>query len=496
MAFRLAENEVVAIYGYTKRGIEIKEYLKEQGVYRIFFVDRRKVDNNEIIYTYSEFASAYRDNINVRIIISLQNAMEHQKIADDLFRDNFCNIIFLPASKSGNTEKKCYMRKIYNQFIDGTFSVENEIPSYDEIFGRFCIKVENGIIQQEENEIIFWMKMQNIFVNNAREKVVEENLKYYGRNLATVKHYQALFEWFEKGIKNENFDEYIRVQNFFDEKGDYRIDKIIDRYRLWILYKEELNKGMDFFISSAPKMVMNNRGGLNITDGLHRCIFLYMQGFAYMPVKLNKTEFDRCFRTKALSEIVTFINENKLSCSITPIEHPAFYGFPCEKETVEPTVLDAVQKFIGVLPLEDMNILDVSDYNSYFARYMSKMKLHSGNGRIVTVEMQKEKYEFANLLNDLLGISDVEVVKSIDWEWDEKMQFDFVFLMGHFDKYKSDLLTMKKIGSITRKLLFIETESEYRSARILTEMLHFSKCETVMEYVNGIRKRIVYALCK
>ncbi|MBD5522958.1 MAG: hypothetical protein HDR04_00780 [Lachnospiraceae bacterium] len=495
MPYRLDKGKTIGIYGYTPNGIRIKKYLEQNGFNDIVFIDKYVQGKTEIkIYSADQIGDMAQ--MDITVIISLQNAIAHQNIAEHIFAAGINRVIFLPASFRGKINQMNNMRKIYNLLIANSYRFDEPIPFYDELLPIYSIRAENGIIDQNNAETTFWMKTQNIFVNNARQQVVTENIKYYGRSLAAAVHYQALFEYYEKGIDGRNLREYLSAQNYLDKQGEYIKEKILDRYQLWHMYKRELNRGMDFFIASAPKVVMNDRGGLNITDGLHRCIFLYLQNLAFIPVKMDTDEFIEKYKTTALNDIIDFMRTNEITHTVTPIEHPAFHDFPCEKEDVEPSVLGAIQSYIGVNIIEQLSILDISDYNSYFARYISKMKLQNDKGRIVAVETEWKEYQFAKLLNILLGIRDVEVQYAQDLAELQDEAFDMTFVMGKSKEYKKSDRYLQFLDQKTKRVLFWETESIEEDVELLMQKLNFSTHELIMQYCNGEAVNKVIAFIK
>ena len=494
--YKLDKKKQIGIYGYTTNGIIIKSYLEQNGFSNIFFIDKNVRFEEIGVKIYSPDQIACVAEKDITIIISLQNTISHQNIAEKIFTAGINRVIFLPASIRGIASYMNKMRKLYNLLLIRSFKFEEFIPFYDELLPVYSIRLENGIISQDSVETTFWMKTQNIFVNNTKKQVVPEYLKYYGRSLASLVHYQDLFEYLERGIAGRNLQEYLAGQKYLNEQGNFSKEKLLDRYQLWYMYKRELNRGMDFFISSAPKVIRNDRGGLSIVDGLHRCVFLYLQNLSYIPVKMDTNEFILRYKTEALNSIIDFMRENEIANTVTPIEHPAFYNFPCEKEDVEPSVLRAIQKHIGVHIIEPLSILDISNYNSYFARYMSKMKLQGEKGRIVAAEIEWEKYHFAKLLNALLGINDVEVMYVQDLTELQEEDFDMVFVMGNSKEYKKSDSYLQLLNKKTKHTLFWETEDSEEDVEFIMEKMKFSSAEMIMQYCNGVTINKVYAFNK
>lgn len=456
MAFSLSEDQYIAIYGCTQRGINVKKILQQTGFSNFLFIDQKSTEYmDETVMTFFEFESAYKNSSEkVTIFISLQNAIEHQKIAERLSGCGYDKIIFLPANPRCNEKAAAQMRRYYNRLLTGKVCVAEQIPDYREIVEDTALYIKNGVIEDDSGYVKLWMHINNIFVNKAQTTVIDLHREYYGKCLAAVDHYQAVFKYFEVGEESEALWKYMSAQGYRNSDGSFSKVKIEDRYKLWCLYKNELNRGMSFFISSAPEVIANEWGGFNICDGLHRAVFLFMRGFSYLPVKMKRELFYQKYENSKLTKIREFMKNREMTCTITPIEHPAFYCFPCKMTHGEMDNLVSVQTYLGTMNLSGLNILDWGRCECYYARNMKKMAGDVKTGQIVGVVSTETEMEFVKLLLETLDIEGMRLCTESQIEQIFSVKYDIVFLMGKkFGSYRDWL---ESYGDHVSWLLFLE----------------------------------------
>lgn len=49
---------------------------------------------------------------------------------------------------------------------------------------------------------------------------------------------------------------------------------------------------MKYFEAIAPKVTYNSNGYVNLCEGQHRCIYLYLKGMSRLPVRVTKEELE------------------------------------------------------------------------------------------------------------------------------------------------------------------------------------------------------------
>lgn len=417
-------------------------------------------------------------------VLAFQNARSHKKFAARLYDKGINRVIFLPTDEAVHWEKGIRIRQIYNYLLYGKVYEDLQIPFYDEIVKK-PIDTSNAIISEECGLTTFYARIETVFVNNAYKKYDKCG---YAISLPLVKHYRSMFEKLA-GVDTEKsaYEEYCEEQGY--TKENYQ-ERIIDRYQLYQLFKKNINRG-EFFSASASLVESNKNGVLHIKEGLHRAVFLVLQGWSYIPVTICTNDFWEIYSEEKLEKIQKLFKKNHIEKTVTPISHPAFYNFPAEKEIFEPSVLTAVKKFWNIGGFVGKRILDMSDYNSYFARNIGRVLWDCDDAVIESWETDELKFQLAVLYNDLLNIQNVKVEYRPSLEFCSN--YDIVFIMG---KVKVDDANIGFLTSLNRHVqdaVVFECNVEDCEEQIhfFTINTNFNECIHLYQFFNGIKMRKV-----
>lgn len=209
MSFALTGKESIVIYGAGTQGKKFIEIFHKNGFRIKAVLDRNAeaintvtVDNLTVrVILPEQYVMESRDEV---AIISLWNALWHEKILEVLCKIGFNQIIFLPTSMSGNKKMMSVMRKTFNEILDGNTFIDN-IPEYEKIYradtnvydlGENYIYVPIEILFSEEN---FQIPIEKL---NGSEQVKRFNvMKTSGENMANLKSYLHLYRYLDKGIE-------------------------------------------------------------------------------------------------------------------------------------------------------------------------------------------------------------------------------------------------------------------------------------------------------
>ncbi|MDE6184566.1 MAG: hypothetical protein K2G39_03930, partial [Lachnospiraceae bacterium] len=154
-----------------------------------------------------------------------------------------------------------------------------------------------------------------------------------------------------------------------------------------------------------------------------------------------------------------------------------------------PSVLMAVIRFLGIRGITGKRILDMSDYNSYFARNVGRMSCKNAAAEIESWENDETSLQLACLYNELLNIRNVNVLSGFAPVYEK--EYDIVFVMGnHGEIFRNDEF-LRKLGENTKEILFFETDIsdvELQKEMIMTEA-GFVKYIALHRYFDGLMKR-------
>lgn len=416
--------------------------------------------------------------------IAFQNARRHKEFSIRLYNKGFNKIIFLPTDEAVNWNEGIRIRQIYNFMLYGDVEDTLQVPFYNEIV-KMPIDISNGIIREECGLTTFYARVEAVFVNNLYKKY---NKSGHAISLVTVDHYRGMFEKMAgMDVEESDYQEYCMEQGTTRENCE---EKIFDRYQLYCLFKRNLNRG-EFFSASASIVEGNRNGVLHIKEGLHRAVFLMMQGWEYIPVTILTKDFRKMYSPDKIIKARDFFRKNHLEKTVTPIAHPAFYNFPVEKEVHEPSVLTAIKKFWGIGGFCGKKVLDISDYNSYFARNIGRVLWDYDDAMIESRETDELKFQLAVLYNDLLNIHNVKIEYQPSLYLDSS--YDIVFLLGKMKFDSKNIVFLLSLNEHVQEAVVFECDEEdcKEQINLFMENTGFDECIYLHRYFNGTRMREV-----
>ena len=201
-------------------------------------------------------------------------------------------------------------------------------------------------------------------------------------------------------------------------------------------------------------------------------------------------DFDKRISEK-IAKAREFFEKNQIDKTVTPIAHPAFYNFPAEKEMLEPSVLTAIKKLWGIGGFCGKKILDMSDYNSYFARNIGRVLWDCDDAVIESRETDEVKFRLAVLYNDLLNIQNVKV----EYQSSLKLcsNYDIVFLLGKikFDSENINFLVSLDLYVQDAVVFECDMEDSEEQIGLFTANTGFNECIYLHRYFNGATMREV-----
>lgn len=462
MKFSLTQESQIVLYGASLMAAKWAKHMLEEKYKIIAFIDRyaekiEKVDNIPV-YTLSQWIEF--ENREAIIIIMLQNAIQHDDIANNLYQNGFNRIIFCPMNsfkKKDNAVIK--MKRIYNNCIRFNFNNKiDSIPEYKDII----LQIPNldGIIYKNAKEVVVRVPVELCFADDAIQgenwrssdytEEAEALLNEYvrGRNLYSLRPYWELFLYLRG--ETENCKLYLSI---FGKKGhtsheNYNDEKLLtDKREIYYLYLKELIGGSRSFFQDSPAeggVTSNNR--VVIYDGLHRSIFLLMLGCHWVPVRLYKRELQLMGNRKYLNKIKKYIIDHDVQQIENPIEYHDFYNFPINRCDLT----DLWGKLSRMLVKEKFqlkSVFDLSLTNSYFIRNFIRLGIADAKCYI------EENDEFTTLVNSLFYMDTIKLISDINSIQDIMNQSDFIIINGKLILDKR--VSFDQITDLTEKKICI-----------------------------------------
>jgi len=303
-------NKRIYLYGCNHRSEIVFRKLKDSGVGVTAFVDRSKKGANIINPQELEFVD---DKDNVCIYICMQNAMQHEIVADMLFRMGFHYIIFLPVSSKYNMQAY-KMVELWNKIYEEGIDFVIDIPRYENLINR----------DREKKNNIIYAPMELIF---TEKNIPNEYVKWRNKHISLYEPYNQLYRYIYEG--RELPKEYL--QENFDLYGKKKQSTIRDRIILYEGLSSRMNNDSLYYHVMTCPVEVNESGVFNLKDGHHRANLAFHLGKDFLPVRVRDGEVNYRWLNEfmqhrnyklflLLSDIVLF-SSDFASCNIFSVDN-------------------------------------------------------------------------------------------------------------------------------------------------------------------------------
>ena len=303
-------NKRIYLYGCNHRSEIVFRKLKDSGVGVTAFVDRSKKGANIINPQELEFVD---DKDNVCIYICMQNAMQHEIVADMLFRMGFHYIIFLPVSSKYNMQAY-KMVELWNKIYEEGIDFVIDIPRYENLINR----------DREKKNNIIYAPMELIF---TEKNIPNEYVKWRSKHISLYEPYNQLYRYIYEG--RELPKEYL--QENFDLYGKKKQSTIRDRIILYEGLSSRMNNDSLYYHVMTCPVEVNESGVFNLKDGHHRANLAFHLGKDFLPVRVRDGEVNYRWLNEfmqhrnyklflLLSDIVLF-SSDFASCNIFSVDN-------------------------------------------------------------------------------------------------------------------------------------------------------------------------------
>lgn len=476
-------NTQLIIYGAGEVGINTAKKLEQNGYKVIGFIDANKeglgIVPGYIVYNLEK--SKDLCDKNPAVIVALANGSIHQKVSNQLYELGFKYIIFLPLDCFINRTQKEQMIDNYNAILHGNAD-GILIEEYSD-FIKPCLNENEWIVKHDaeyvwgylNEEILFSESYENWKGDKTKLTGIEET---YDRNIVLRKWYIALFDYLSG--KDSDVERYFEVYAKTKTEDEKKI-LLADRQHLYEIYNFEFNRGMGFFIETAPLVEWNEKGYFNLVGGHHRTIFLLIKGLKSYPVKMSKEDFNKWCNREKLGEMKELCKMQEKGVLNVPIPHPAFSNFWHIRENGSHTILESILEYLRDDNLTCMSAIDISSMEGFLARIMGR----AGIGRCTCIE--NENYNFVNCIFELLQISKIDLVHNIH-ELNDK-EYDIVFDLNVKQEQKDIVRENKELFKKCKKYLFVELQqSENELANEISILSGMKEKQKLMsEVCDGIK---------
>lgn len=425
--FCFSKDLQIILYGVNSYSEKLYESLTDAGYTVIAYFDRRCEELNGKcpvpVYGLEKHPFADLDKTNICIIIMLQNAVQHDGIATELLRQGFHKVLFAPMKSRLEQKAALTFRYQYNILLSGRFQMLREIPLLEGSILQSEIDAVHAIIQDEKTFKIIWCPAELVYTNSAR---LSEIPRYASIPLYSLVPYVHMFEYLQGygADPGQYLDEYgVNSCKYTNTLSDVAV--VLQRSELLSIYKDALNKGMDFFISSAPPAEFSAESGVfNLLDGHHRCLFLVMQEFRYIPIRVSQSDYIKWAYACKDTELKSYLDKDGKRF---PILHPKYHKINEAADRNDLLQLESIQKYLSGdrnawrQLLKGNHVLDLSGTYGYYAR--NALRMWAESSAIYISEGEK----LAQEVNALEGFPNIPTFH--DWNEVAHRPYQSLFVM-------------------------------------------------------------------
>ncbi len=464
----ITAESIFIIYGAGEIGEKVNYALRKAGFSVYAALDKNKSGENivEGIFTYRLGSEPEWKEIRKKaiVVICLADGMLHKMVAETLYQNGYCNIVFLPIQYSIHDKKRGELTQLYNYFLDDcTRLIGTEIKEYSH-YAAFYADVNASIIDEQKDHVICWVRPEILFSESYElwegdKSKVHGKLEIKDKNIMSDHPCENLFAYFtlDELDRNKYFN------GFKDEKNEEQKEKELrKRENLYRIFKRELERGMDFFIKGAPMTIWNPKNYFNLVGGHHRTAFLINQRRNLLPVKMRKCDFVEWCHMDIYEKFLKYVKDHNIVSMYAPVPHPGMLNFPVECEEFGETKLKCILRFIAHMNMRDMHILDCSRGQGYYARNMERI----GVCESVYMDENIVNTELALLIDALLYRDKVVVVQKTIYQCDVEKKYEIVIAMDKFVNTDRKII-VPILDSVTNKFLFWESCEEEDKMEIL-----------------------------
>lgn len=335
------------------------------------------------------------------------------------------------------------------------------------------IKIElndYSLLKSDDDQVICMLPVELLFTERGDspkikkmelgEKWKEHNKIWENLEIVRLSPHRELFMFF-KGLADspkKYLDWYHTIfssRNAYPPFNDMSI--IEQKYKEYYFQSEKINEGMSFFIQAPCEAEWNDKGYFNLTDGHHRCVFLYCMGIRRVPVKVKKEDYEKYLNRQAAEKCLKMIQEQNRKEFYQPILNPYFLDKIVYRDTCYKTRLDIILEYFDTFRFKNLKVLDIGANIGYYSHAFSRM-----GAQVIGLEPDKMHCDLAKTIGELLYSTahfeqvTFEVYETED-EFDACMMLTVLYDIFH-DAVKRDAF-INKINDFVKQFIIWESGS-------------------------------------
>ena len=372
------------LYGAASIGNIAKQSLENCGIEVLGYIDKRAFELQEYNgLPVWELETIPLEFINAEIFIyvSVKNVFEHEKIALQLKEKGFEKLIYKPYSVllGYNKEEEYQLAQLYDELFTGNLQEDFSIPRIEPSQSLH----DFAFIKEEDEQIIAYIPSEFVFTNDY----IAGGMEKWG-NVALAAFFTHInFFRFLNNQTDADITDYLEkycvytanLQKKIQVTESWKNNVIENRTQIFEQMKDALDLDSNFFIRNAAEAKWNHdKKYFNLLSGKHRCTFQVAMGKKYLPLKIQKKDYDCFFHKNEVKETWELLKNFEKEV-IVP--HPVFYRGLFSRDKGEYSFLLWFARYYGEklyhendkVCFEKLKIIDYTDDYGNFARFCKRM---------------------------------------------------------------------------------------------------------------------------
>lgn len=456
--FYFDRGKKIILYGAATIGNLLYEHLTKKGYCVTGFIDLRAEEIKtlrELPVFLMEDKALSRDCI---IIIAVKNVWEHERIANNLIKNGYHQLIYRPYNcLNGAGSKK---EKELNAIYDNITNLKNSIGIFEGYVPRSntSLHIEfkaTNVLKETDGILTVYIPITLIYTDK-KEGIPEFPIAFLKPHIKFAKYIL--------GLEGGDLTEYMQYclesaskVGGFETTDAWKKNVIRNRSEIYSKMNYMYNLEKDYFVRQAPFVQWNDeKKYFNLCSGKHRITFLIAKGDNYIAVKMSKDDYTIWVKEPLVNKVRETMMEQVYYGKAVPIENPFFYE---SSSMVEQFWYHLIRKIMERISEEYYNFFYTNELEgkSFLVDmpelgFVKRFLIRCGFNVYSNNECSKLETE----LNELFGLARLP-----QRNFDVEKEFDYVLTDKSVILSEDDKLNAKHI--------FVISEKEYKKAdKIMT----------------------------
>lgn len=397
--YTITDKDSIVIYGGGAFGKERYQYFSRYYHISAFF--DRNADSISLegsnVPVYSPQDGVKKLGINIVVVICIHNAFVHQEVAQDLYALGINKIIFIPMGDNYLTASRMQMLEVYTYCCEHDMDKIIKIPYYSTLLRADSI---DCIIRSNNEFVVCWCPIDLLYTDKCWEE---------GNGDIPVASFQALSEGYEffQG-QSKNADNFIQVYMSGDGQSEGVGDFLQRRFNTYLMLEKEWKENHEYFKYAPAEVKWNERAYFNVQDGHNRICFLINKGCKWVPVRMSREDYQLWVNYPVYQTIKERTGESGRQFAYH-LPHPCFRYEKILRDDFCVDILCETLKYLGKENREIKKVLEISEYNGYFADNYLRM----GAKYAAVLENKEETIGSISIIQELIQVRNIQVIKDI-----------------------------------------------------------------------------------